>query len=131
MTIENKLKEMIIARYGTVVNFTTQAGLPNSTLASIMNRGVNNASIQNIVIICKMLGISADALADGKIVPVTPVDYENCAELSDLIAGLAENIKIRPDLMLDGQILTAHEKRDLCDVLAFSLSHLRDLRSLE
>ena len=131
MTIENKLKEMIIARYGTVVNFTTQAGLPNSTVASIMNRGVNNASIQNIVIICKMLGISADALADGKIVPVTPVDYENCAELSDLIAGLAENIKIRPDLMLDGQILTAHEKRDLCDVLEFSLSHLRDLRSLE
>lgn len=66
---ENALKELIVERYGTARNFTSKIGMANSTLASILNRGIHNASIDNIVRICKELNISADALAQDQIVP--------------------------------------------------------------
>lgn len=69
MTIEDNLKELIIAKYGTMVNFTSKIDIPNSTLAAIISRGVNNASINNIIKICRELDISAEALANGQIVP--------------------------------------------------------------
>ena len=47
--------------------FSEKIELPNSTIDSIFRRGVNNASITNIIKICKALEISADALADGRL----------------------------------------------------------------
>ena len=67
--IEEELRDLIVSRYGTAVNFTKKIGMANSTLASIFRRGIHNASIDNIVRICKELDISADALAQGMIVP--------------------------------------------------------------
>ena len=42
--------------------------MPNSTLDNIFRRGVLNSSVTNIIKICNALEISADELADGKIV---------------------------------------------------------------
>ena len=67
MNIETELKELILSRFGTMKAFSEKIELPNSTIDSIFRRGVNNASITNIIKICKALEISASALADGRL----------------------------------------------------------------
>lgn len=69
MTIENELKELIISRYGTIKAFAVEIGMPNSTLDSIFRRGIQNASITNVIKICHQLNISTDQLCNGRIVP--------------------------------------------------------------
>ena len=75
MTVEEKLKNLILVRHKSLREFTSLIDLPNSTMVSILNRGVKNASVGNIIKICNELGISADALADGEIVPVKKYRY--------------------------------------------------------
>lgn len=69
MTTEEKLKNLILSRFNSVREFAHAADIPNTTLASIFQRGVNNSSVGNIIKICKVLNLSVDALADGEIVP--------------------------------------------------------------
>ena len=73
MTIEEQLKQMILNHSGSVNKFASEIGLPYSTVASILNRGVKNANVQNIIKVCQALGISADELANGRI--TTMWDY--------------------------------------------------------
>lgn len=68
MTIEQELKALIVKRYGSAKNFAHEINMPNSTLDNIFRRGVLNSSVTNIIKICNALEISADELADGKIV---------------------------------------------------------------
>ena len=64
---EDLLKDLILSKYKSVREFTTQLEMPYSTLDSIFKRGVRKASVDNLIKICDSLGISADALVDGKI----------------------------------------------------------------
>ena len=67
MTTEEKLKELILKRYHSIREFTINADIPYTTVDSIFRRGIGNSSVTNIIKICKVLGISVDALADGEI----------------------------------------------------------------
>jgi predicted transcriptional regulator len=69
MNIEDKLKDYILERYNSLREFSITADVPNSTVNTILVRGVNNAKVANVIKICKALNISADALAEGKIEP--------------------------------------------------------------
>lgn len=62
MTREEYLK-MLIKKHGSQREFAQYIGMPPSTLFSIL-RNVGGASIDNIVKICKGLGITADDLAN-------------------------------------------------------------------
>ena len=90
--IEDKLKNLIIEKYGTISNFCKKIDMANSTFATIMKNGVHSANVSNIIKICKALGISADELANDKIVPVRndPV-LEYAKILSMLSAKSREN----------------------------------------
>lgn len=69
MTIEEQLKNVIIEQYGTQIEFAKQCGIPRSTLTTILKRGIDKASIQNMIKICEYLNIDLDILAnDSKIV---------------------------------------------------------------
>ena len=68
MTLEQELKALIVKRYGSAKNFALEINMPNSTLDNIFRRGILNSSVTNIIKICNALEISADELADGKIV---------------------------------------------------------------
>ena len=70
MRIEDELRDLIVQRYGTMLNFSQDVGLANSTLSNIMKNGVDKTSLTNIFKICDALGISVDALGLGKIIPV-------------------------------------------------------------
>lgn len=78
MTIENELKNLIVSKYGTIKAFSLEIGMPYSTLDSIFRRGIQNASITNVIKICKKLQISTDHLCNGKIVPISTNDASGC-----------------------------------------------------
>lgn len=64
------LKEYILTKYKSIREFTMESGIPYSTMATILKRGIQNSGVTNIIRICKALDISADELAKGNIVPV-------------------------------------------------------------
>ena len=72
MTIEQKLKDLILKRYHSIREFTIAIDIPYTTMDSIFRRGIGNSSVTNVIKICKALRISVDALADGEIVPIAP-----------------------------------------------------------
>lgn len=71
MTVEEKLKDLILTKYKSVREFTQIIDMPYSTFSTIISRGIENSNVTNVIKICKSLGISADALADGRIVHVS------------------------------------------------------------
>lgn len=66
-TSEDKLKNLILGKYKSIREFTTIVEMPYSTVDSIFKRGIRKASVDNLIKICEELGISADALVDGRI----------------------------------------------------------------
>lgn len=74
MSIEQELKELILSKYGSIREFSKVLDMPYSTIDSIFKRGVENASVANIIRICEKLSISADGLAEGKIILRTSGD---------------------------------------------------------
>lgn len=101
MTIEERLKEMMIQKSGSVNKFAHECGLSTSTVATMFTRGANKTNVNTIVKICKALNISADELSDGRITPlpdltvngiVVDIDLneENRAKLVDYARKLKE-----------------------------------------
>lgn len=125
MKIEDELMELIVSRYGTIAAFVREVELPYSTFKSIMTRGVMNASIGNILKICSALNISADELANGKIVPVeTKTEEKN-------IEDIVLDFKMRKpkEFELDNEPLTSEELSLLSDSLEISIEMLRRKRA--
>ncbi|MGX7141406.1 LexA family protein [Facklamia languida] len=70
MSIEDKLRELINNRYGSVRQFSIQVDLPYTTILSILDRGVLNAKALNVFKVCEELSIDAEALGNGQIVSI-------------------------------------------------------------
>ena len=83
MKIEEKLTELILSRYNSKREFTIAAGIPYTTLDSVLRRGIGNSSVDTIIKICHALHISADALAVGEI--EYRADPKATAESEDVI----------------------------------------------
>lgn len=91
MNTEEKLKELILSRYHSIREFTNAIDIPYTTAVSIFKRGIGNSSINNVIKICKALGISVDELADGNIVPVR--SYEKSTERIFEVEEILEDVK--------------------------------------
>lgn len=130
MTIENKLKSIILEKYGSMREFSKQIGMSQSTFATIMNRGIHKASITNVIKICQALEISADELANDRIVPINS-DVTNTArntELNDLIEQSHENINSFRFLTVDGKPLSNDEIKLLFDCLNLTIGLIKKQR---
>lgn len=112
MTTEQKLKDLILKRYHSIREFTIAIDIPYTTMDSIFRRGVGNSSVTNVIKICKALGISADALADGKIEPVSKRRYfelkEDPLDISDIFSDAKARLSHYEDLTFNGEPVT-HE----------------------
>ncbi|MDR1001708.1 MAG: hypothetical protein LBL82_00335 [Oscillospiraceae bacterium] len=73
MSIEEELRQHILFEYGSIRQFSIAANIPNSTVETILNRGIGNANVTNIINMCKTLKISVDSLCYGKIEFVSPI----------------------------------------------------------
>ena len=127
MTIENQLRELIVERYGTVVNFSKSIGIQNSTVAGILRRGVNNSTVDNIIKICNELQISTDALAEGKIVSC---DNRKKSEktLDQFISDIKREVSDNDNIMLDESALSTSEKLILLDFLEMGADYIQKTR---
>lgn len=106
MTTEDKLKDLILKRYHSIREFALTIDIPYSTIDSIFRRGVGNSSVSNIIKICKALGISVDALADGEIVPVKnkkakPINDR--FEVKEILSDTKDRLIHSGEITLDGK----------------------------
>ena len=57
MTREMRLRNLILDRYPSLRQFALAAGIPPSTLLTLLSRGVGGASFDVVMTICAALGI--------------------------------------------------------------------------
>lgn len=120
MTIEERLKSLILARYHSVREFTLAIDMPYSTMDSIFKRGIGNSSVSNVIKICKALRISADALADGEIVPVgkrisKPINDR--IEVKEVLADTRDLLIHSGFITLDGDPISKNEIESIFDAM--------------
>lgn len=113
--IENALHDLIISRYGTMSAFSVAAGLPVSTLKTILTRGLDRATIKNLMLICSTLGLSLDGLAQGRLVSAA-ADASEPVDVADLLRLFGSR-----DLVAGGRVLSAREKTLLLDMMSASV----------
>lgn len=58
------LRDMISQTGLSIRKFSEKADIPYTTLHSMLDRGVGKASVDNVIKICKALGITAEYLDD-------------------------------------------------------------------
>lgn len=66
--MENKIKELIIEKYGSVKRFAEKVNVPYTTIDTILKRGLLNSNVLNVIKICNELNIDVNELANGKVV---------------------------------------------------------------
>ena len=124
MSIEDNLKDLILERYGSVIDFSKEIDMANSTLNSILNRGIHKASIGNVIKICNALEISADGLAMDKIVPLNQEAIQTPTDLDEIISITKLNISAY-NLTIDGEIVSEDEKHALMDALELCVEFIK------
>lgn len=109
MTIEEKLKQQIELKYKNLREFALQNNIPYTTIFTILKRGVKNSSLTNILKVCAALRISADALAQGEILPYYGENnFLGFSELNELLFYFRANL-LPKNLSLNGERLTTEE----------------------
>ena len=110
MTLEERLKKIILARYRTVKDFAAEIDLAYSTVDTILRRGVKKASVTNIITICHALNISVDELAQGNIVSVeSTTNQKKIVEGSALLDLVRADQSQYGELTIDGELLSDEE----------------------
>lgn len=56
------LRSLIFDQFHNVKEFSEAAGLPYTTVRSILSRGIENSSLDNVIKMCKTLGTTIDEL---------------------------------------------------------------------
>lgn len=135
MTSEELLKKYICTYYKSVRQFAIQTGLKYSTIAAILTRGLNTASIDNVFEICDVLDIGVEALIkDCRIEPRT-ADLERQINLvSNDIEKYFSSLMLSTyvnDFMLDGKRLSDEEIEFLDDGINIVFNQLRARRKRE
>ena len=121
MTIEEKLQQLILTRYHSLREFTIAIDIPYTTIHSIFRRGIDNSSLSNVMKICKALGISADALADGEIVfvkkqKVTGHSFNERFEIKEIIEDTKELLNHRK-VTIDGEPISKKGIESIIDAM--------------
>ena len=126
MTIEEKLKSLILERYGTVSEFCKIIDMANSTFATIMKNGIHSANITNIIKICNALNISTDELAKDRIVPTgSNLTAPGALKMEDLAVYVKTMIESSEEITLDGKPVSNAVRGALIDYIDLLTGFMR------
>ena len=128
MTIEEKLKKLILSRYQSIREFTIDIDIAYSTFDTIMKRGIRNANISNVIKICNALHISTDALADGEIVFVALVPDKEITSEPLQIESVIKDFKIyllSHNLAIEDKTLSQEAINEFNNFMALGLDLLK------
>lgn len=118
MSIEQKLKELILSKYKSIREFIIIIDMPYTTIDSMFKRGIGNSSVSNVIKICKALGISADALADGEIAPVKSRTNSNSTiEITDVLEDTKELLSTGKEITLNGEPIARSGIESIIDAM--------------
>ena len=90
-SIEERLKLYIKDNYGSIRAFVMKNNLNYANVDSILRRGIKNATWNSVKLLCDALSISADELADEKIIPIKRED-EEATKIEDLFAYVKQRL---------------------------------------
>lgn len=124
MTIEDRVKDMILEEYHSVREFCITHGIPYTTVKSMLQRGFNNSSVSNVLKICSALRISADAVAQGRIEPVKDIETPT-TDLEVLIDNLVIFME-RNKVTMSGKEISDKRLKNYMDYLKLGLGMLED-----
>lgn len=131
MTIEESLKEYILCNYKSLRNFVNTSGidLPYSTIDGMLKRGIRNASIDNVLKICKALNISADELGNDRIIPnADSIKHILISEIPENFIHMRKYQENYSDLTIDGVILSDEEYKTYLDMNELIIDFIRKKR---
>ena len=119
MTIEEKLEDMIKSEFGSIAECARQTGVHDSTIRTIIKRGVKRAHIDTIFPITRALGISAEDLYFGNIVQTD----SNSRDLNKIVNDFKNKLNERPYRIGDN-VVSPDDIEELCDTLEFVMSRI-------
>ena len=128
MTIEDKLKIYILSKYKSIRKFTESAKIPYTTIDGMLKRGILNSNIKNVILVCRTLGISADELINGKIVPFKASEHILIADIPDMIDYIRTHKEEYSDLNIDGLPLNDLETEIFLNGMDLSVRFIRESR---
>lgn len=121
MTVEQRLKNLILDRYSSVNNFARVIGINESTLRSMLNdHGVKNAQRETIFKITRELAIDAETLYNGEIVFLKDLETDLTRQVSRFLINIREN-----PCSLNGRYLTSDEKETLIRAILTEIEKLK------
>lgn len=132
MSTEEKLRELILKRYYSVREFTIAFDIPYTTMHSIFKRGIGNSSVTNVIKICKALGISADALADGEIVAVDTQKHKpitDRVEVKEILSDTTEILTHSGFLTLEGKPIEREDVDAIIDAMEIGIEMVKRRQS--
>ncbi|MBS6562011.1 MAG: helix-turn-helix transcriptional regulator [Staphylococcus sp.] len=95
--IEIKLKDFILSKYKSIRIFSKESNIPYTTIVSILERGINRASINTIMQICDFLNIDIDMLVNNEIVEKNTINDEYIKSITLKIGKLNNEGKRKID----------------------------------
>ena len=65
MDREELLKALVKQKYGSVLKFSKESGIPESSIRNIFSRGMDSVNAGTLVEICKNLNVDLESLMNG------------------------------------------------------------------
>lgn len=65
MSIEEQLKAQILSKYRSVNAFSKSIGIPNTTVVTILDKGIMRAGVQNVIRIFNALDLDVESIQSG------------------------------------------------------------------
>lgn len=88
MTKEKELKRLMELKSGSIKAFSEEIGLAYTTVRSILERGVFNAKVENVIKICKGLNIKPEEIMDIEQPQLETLPVKKIPVVSKISAGL-------------------------------------------
>lgn len=88
MTKEKDLKRLMELKSGSVKAFSEEIGLAYTTVRSILERGVFNAKVENVIKICKGLNIKPEDIMEIEQPKIETLPVKKIPVVSKISAGL-------------------------------------------
>lgn len=80
--LEEKIKNLIINKYGSIRQFALKINIPYTTIDSILKRGIDNSNVSNVLKMCNALGLSVDKSIESNEL-ISKLNFDN-ATMIDL-----------------------------------------------
>lgn len=127
MTTENKLKEIIKEKYGSVSEFARQINLNESTVRTVLSvSGIHKTSVNVLFKITRALYLDAERLYLGEIKYLdelkNDIVYKSNKFINELRGG---------EYTLNGEKLTRSEIEDIVSTIKFSIEQINRRREEE